>query len=46
MPAPATIRNQRERELVVYGPRGLPRLFDLLSPVIGRLTFRVVVTEH
>ena len=36
---------QRERDLVVYGPRGLGRLFDLLSPVIGRLTFRVVLHE-
>jgi len=36
---------QRERDLVVYGPRGLGRLFDLLSPVIGRLTFRVELNE-
>jgi ribonuclease Z len=36
---------QRERELVVYGPRGLGRLFELLSPVIGRLTFRVELNE-
>jgi ribonuclease Z len=36
---------QRERELVVYGPRGLARLFELLSPVIGRLTFRVQLVE-
>ncbi|HVG75806.1 MAG TPA: ribonuclease Z [Thermoleophilaceae bacterium] len=36
---------QRERDLVVYGPRGLRRLFELLSPVIGRLTFRVVLNE-
>jgi ribonuclease Z len=36
---------QRERDLVVYGPRGLGRVFDLLSPVIGRLTFRVVLNE-
>jgi ribonuclease Z len=36
---------QRERELVVYGPRGLRRVFDLLSPVIGRLTFRVELVE-
>ena len=36
---------QRERDLVVYGPRGLRRVFDLLSPVIGRLTFRVVLNE-
>ena len=36
---------QRERELVVYGPRGLGRLFELLSPVIGRLTFRVQLVE-
>jgi ribonuclease Z len=36
---------QRERELVVYGPRGLVRVYDLLSPVIGRLTFRVELVE-
>ena len=36
---------QRERDLVVYGPRGLRRVFDMLSPVIGRLTFRVVLNE-
>jgi ribonuclease Z len=36
---------QRERDLVVYGPRGLRRLFELLSPVIGRLTFRVELNE-
>ena len=36
---------QRERDLVVYGPRGLARLFELLSPVIGRLTFRVKLNE-
>ena len=36
---------QRERELVVYGPRGLARVYDLLSPVIGRLTFRVELVE-
>src|SRR5215213_6145834 len=26
----------RERELVVYGPRGLRRVYELLEPVIGR----------
>jgi ribonuclease Z len=36
---------QRERELVVYGPRGLARVYDRLSPVIGRLTFRVELVE-
>ena len=30
---------QRERDLCVYGPRGLRRVYELLSPVIGRLTF-------
>ena len=39
------VLRQRERELVVYGPRGLGRLFELLSPVIGRLTFRVQLVE-
>jgi ribonuclease Z len=36
---------QRERELVVYGPRGLRRVYDLLAPVIGRLTFPVRLLE-
>jgi ribonuclease Z len=36
---------QRERELTVYGPRGLRRLFDSLAPVIGRLTFPVELVE-
>jgi ribonuclease Z len=36
---------QRERDLVVYGPRGLRRVYELLSPVIGRLTFPVVLDE-
>jgi ribonuclease Z len=36
---------QRERDLVVYGPRGLRRVYELLSPVIGRLTFRVELNE-
>jgi ribonuclease Z len=30
---------------VVYGPRGLRRVFELLAPVIGRLTFRVELNE-
>ncbi len=36
---------QRERDLVVYGPRGLPRVYELLAPVIGRLGFRVELNE-
>jgi ribonuclease Z len=36
---------QRERELVVYGPRGLRRVYELLEPVIGRLPFRVRLVE-
>ena len=36
---------QRERPLTVYGPRGLGRLFRILSPVIGRLTFEVELEE-
>jgi ribonuclease Z len=36
---------QRERELTVYGPRGLRRLFGLLAPVVGRLTFPVELVE-
>jgi ribonuclease Z len=36
---------QRERDLVVYGPRGLRRVYELLAPVIGRLTFRVHLNE-
>ena len=36
---------QRERELTVYGPRGLRRVYSLLEPVIGRLTFSVELVE-
>jgi ribonuclease Z len=36
---------QRERELVVYGPPGLRQVYELLAPVIGRLTFRVRLVE-
>jgi ribonuclease Z len=36
---------QRERSLNVYGPRGLRRVFELLAPVIGRLTFPVDLIE-
>jgi ribonuclease Z len=36
---------QRERELRVYGPRGLRRVYSLLEPVIGRLTFAVDLVE-
>jgi ribonuclease Z len=36
---------QREREMVVYGPRGLRRVYELLEPVIGRLSFRVRLEE-
>ena len=36
---------QRERALTVYGPRGLRRVYSLLEPVIGRLTFAVELVE-
>jgi ribonuclease Z len=36
---------QRERGLTVYGPRGLGRVYRLLEPVIGRLTFPVELVE-
>jgi ribonuclease Z len=36
---------QRERPLAIHGPVGLRRLLELLSPVIGRLTFEVVLVE-
>src|ERR671911_3233658 len=36
---------QRERQLTVYGPRGLRRVYSLLEPVIGRLTFAVELVE-
>jgi ribonuclease Z len=36
---------QRERPLTVYGPRGLRRLFELLAPVVGRLTFPLQLVE-
>jgi ribonuclease Z len=36
---------QRERPLTLHGPVGLRRLLELLAPVIGRLTFELVVVE-
>jgi len=36
---------QRERDLSVYGPPGLRRVYELLAPVIGRLTFPVELVE-
>jgi ribonuclease Z len=36
---------QRERTLTVHGPRGLSRVYELLAPVIGRLTFEVRLVE-
>jgi ribonuclease Z len=36
---------QRERPLTIHGPIGLRRLLELLGPVIGRLTFELVVVE-
>ena len=36
---------QRERELTVYGPRGLMRLFEQLAPVVGRLPFPLELLE-
>jgi ribonuclease Z len=36
---------QRERPLTIHGPVGLRRLLELLSPVIGRLTFELVLVE-
>ncbi len=36
---------QRERDLTVYGPRGLRRVYSLLEPVIGRLAFAVELVE-
>jgi ribonuclease Z len=36
---------QRERDLTVYGPRGLRRVYSLLEPVIGRLAFPVELVE-
>jgi ribonuclease Z len=36
---------QRERTLTIHGPVGLRRLLELLAPVIGRLTFEVVLVE-
>jgi ribonuclease Z len=36
---------QRERDLVVYGPPGLRRVYELLAPVIGRLTFPMQLVE-
>jgi ribonuclease Z len=36
---------QRERPLTIHGPIGLRRLLELLGPVIGRLTFELVLVE-
>jgi ribonuclease Z len=36
---------QRERPLTIHGPVGLRRLLELLAPVIGRLTFEIVLVE-
>jgi ribonuclease Z len=36
---------QRERGLVIYGPRGLRRIYEALRPLIGRLTFPVQLVE-
>ena len=36
---------QRERPLTIHGPIGLRQLLELLAPVIGRLTFELVVVE-
>jgi ribonuclease Z len=36
---------QRDRPLTIHGPVGLRRLLELLAPVIGKLTFEVVVVE-
>jgi ribonuclease Z len=36
---------QRERPLTIHGPIGLRRLLELLAPVIGRLTFELVLVE-
>jgi ribonuclease Z len=36
---------QRERPLTIHGPIGLRPLLELLAPVIGRLTFELVVVE-
>src|SRR5215216_3130964 len=36
---------QRERPLTIHGPLGLRRLLELLGPVIGRLTFELVLVE-
>jgi ribonuclease Z len=36
---------QRERELTVYGPAGLRRLFKALQPLVGRVTFPLELRE-
>jgi ribonuclease Z len=35
----------RERPLTVHGPRGLVRLFEVLSPLVGRTPFEVELNE-
>ena len=36
---------QREEDLLIHGPLGLKRLYEFLSPVIGRLPFMVRLIE-
>jgi ribonuclease Z len=36
---------QRERPLTIHGPVGLRRLLEVLGPVIGKLTFELIVVE-
>ena len=36
---------QRERPLTIHGPIGLRRLLEVLGPVIGKLTFELIVVE-
>ena len=36
---------QRERPIVIHGPRGLRALFRTLSPIVGRLPFDVGLVE-
>jgi len=36
---------QRERALTIHGPRGLRALFQMLDPVVGRLSFELEIVE-
>jgi ribonuclease Z len=36
---------ERERPLRIYGPSGLPELFEILRPILGRSRFEITLVE-